>query len=190
MKIKFAALATCLASAISGHASVIISNLNTTNTIDFASFTGAGFAPSPTAGQLDSDTWRVTGLSDGDTTFGGTFTSGDFARGTSAGGVTTGGVYAFTVSSGNAALGVQPGGTDFTAGSITQRIQNNTGSAVTSWDLSYSLYVLNNKERSNSLLWEWSTDDSTYQSLSYILPQRQRMLSPCGAMSRTHRSAA
>jgi hypothetical protein len=41
--------------------------------ITFTGFTGAGFAPTPAAGQLDSDLWRVTGLSDGAGTFGGTY---------------------------------------------------------------------------------------------------------------------
>jgi hypothetical protein len=62
--------------------------------IDFSGFMGSGFAPDPAADQLDSDTWSVTGLSDGDVEFGGSGLSGDFARGSTTGGVTTGGVYA------------------------------------------------------------------------------------------------
>jgi hypothetical protein len=57
-------------------------------TIDFTGFMGSGFAPDPAADQLDSDTWAVTGLSDGDLDFGGTAVTGDFARGSTTGGVT------------------------------------------------------------------------------------------------------
>jgi hypothetical protein len=53
----------------------------------FSGFDGSGFAPSPATGQLDSNVWRVTGMSDGNGTFGGTHDSGDFARGSSTGGV-------------------------------------------------------------------------------------------------------
>ena len=166
MKSIAAIFAIGLLAALPGNATVSIVNLNETSIIDFQSFTGSGFAPTPSVGQLDSDTWRVLGLDDGNTTFGGTHTSGDFARGTSAGGVTTGGVYAFTVGTGNTALGVQPGGTDFTPGSFVLRIQNNTGGTVSSWNLSYDLFVLNDQGRSNSLDWEWSTNDTNYTSLS------------------------
>jgi len=49
--------------------------------IDFADFTGGGFAPSPAVGQLDSDNWIVTGLSDGSMTWGETKAWPDFAQG-------------------------------------------------------------------------------------------------------------
>ena len=48
--------------------------------ITFTSFDGTGFSTSPSSGQLNSNEWRVTGMSDGDGSFGGGFTSGDFAR--------------------------------------------------------------------------------------------------------------
>jgi hypothetical protein len=162
----FPLLAFGLVSTTASHASLVISSLNTTSTINFTGFTGAGFTPTPTASQLDSDTWRVTGLSDGAGTFGGDHTTGDFARGASTGGVGTGGVYAFTVSASNPALGVQPIDTDFTPGTMTLRIQNTTGGTVPSWNLSYALYVLNDQGRSNSMAWAWSTDDSSYTQLS------------------------
>lgn len=168
-KLTFTLLATIGAMVTTSQASLVISSLDTTSTIDFTGFTGAGLAPSPAAGQLDSDTWRVLGLSDGDSTFGGTHTSGDFARGSDADGVNTGGVYAFDVdpsASVNATLGVQGAGSDFTPGSFTLRIQNTTGGTVTGWNLSYALYVLNNEARSNSWNWSWSTDDSSYTPIS------------------------
>ena len=89
-----------------------ISTVNTAYTIDFdntvsgvnnGQFAGSGFTPSPSAGQLNSNSWAMTGWSNGDLAFGGTQTTSntDYTRSTSTGGVTTGGVYAFTVSSGN-----------------------------------------------------------------------------------------
>ena len=144
-----------------------------TTPIDFTGFDGSGFAPSPAAGQLDSDIWRVTGLSDGDGTFGGTYTTGDFARGTSTGGVNTGGVYSFNVGGGNATLGVQPGGSDFTPGDFTLKIENTTGNTVADVYVSYIIWTYNDKDRSNSLNFSWSLDDVTYTSvpaLDYTTP--------------------
>ncbi|MFP4394160.1 MAG: hypothetical protein ACLFTI_02765 [Anaerolineales bacterium] len=135
---------------------------------DFNTFDGSGFVPSPAAGQLDSDAWRVTGLSDGDGTFGGTHDSDDFARGASQGGVTTGGVYAFEVATDNHALGVQPAGSDFTPGEFTLRVQNNTGATVSDIYVEYTIWVYNNEGRSNSFNFAHSTDDTTYTSVSAL----------------------
>ncbi len=129
---------------------------------NFSTFTGAGFDTTPAAGQLDSDTWRITGMSEGDGTFGGTHTAGDFARGTSTGGITTGGTYAFNVGSGNIILGVQPTDPDFTPGTITLRIQNTTGSPITDLNVAYDIFYRNDQPRSNSLNFGHSTDDMTY----------------------------
>lgn len=128
----------------------------------FTGFTGIGFAPTPAAGQLDSDFWRVTGLSDGAGSFGGTHTTGDFARGTSTGGVATGGIYAFNVGSGNIILGTQPAGSDFNPGTIALRIQNTTGSTITDLDISYEVWYLNDQPRANALNFAYSSNDSTY----------------------------
>mgnify|MGYP001120387188 CR=1 FL=1 len=62
-------------------------------------FDGSGFSPSPVTGQLNSQAWETTGMSDGNSNFGDTETSGDFARGSSTGGETSGGFYAFETSS-------------------------------------------------------------------------------------------
>ncbi|MCB9862514.1 MAG: hypothetical protein H6820_04090, partial [Phycisphaerales bacterium] len=133
-------------------------------TVDFTGFTGAGFSPSPAAGQLNSNEWAVTGLSDGSSTFGGTSVTGDFARGPSGGGVTTGGVYAFTIS-GNVALGVQPAGSDFTPGTFTLRVQNVTGATLTSVDVSYVAYYLNDQTRGNSFNFSYSTNGSSFTNV-------------------------
>ncbi|NJN67025.1 MAG: hypothetical protein HC884_10110, partial [Chloroflexaceae bacterium] len=136
---------------------------------DFTNFTGSGFAPAPSAGQLDSDLWRVNGLSDSPTTsFGDTRNTGDFARGSSAGGVTTGGMYAFDVGSGNIVLGVQPGGSDFTPGTITLKLTNTSGSPVTELDIAYDLWYLNDQPRANTLNFSYSTDDSTYTPVAAL----------------------
>jgi len=130
-------------------------------TIDFTGFAGGGFAPSPSAGQLDSDDWAVTGLSDGPGAFGGTFTTGDFARGSSSGGVSTGGVYAFDIN-GNVAMGVQPAGSDFTPGTFTLQVQNATGATLTTMDVAYVAYYLNDQTRGNNFNFSWSTDGANF----------------------------
>ncbi|MGB3512589.1 MAG: hypothetical protein WBA93_25895, partial [Microcoleaceae cyanobacterium] len=132
---------------------------------DFNNFTGNGFVSTPAVGQLDSDIWKVTGLSDGNGTFGGTHDSDDFARGSSTGGVSTGGIYAFDVGSNNI-LGVQPGGSDFTPGDIVLKITNTTGSTITDLDIAYDIFYNNNEERANSLNFAWSVDDLSYTDVS------------------------
>ncbi len=121
-------------------------------------FDGSGFAPAPATGQLDSDAWAITGPSDGALAFGGTKTSGDYARGLSTGSISTGGIYAFDTGA-NVILGFQPSGSDLTPGTITLRIQNNTGAPVTSLIVSYDIFELNNENRSTSLNFEYSEDD-------------------------------
>lgn len=125
-------------------------------------FDGSGFTPAPTTGQLNSDAWKTEGMSDGDTNFGDINTSGDFARGTSTGGETSGGFYAFETSLGNYSLGFQPGGSDFTPGTITLRAQNQTGETITAVDVSYVAWEYNDQDRGNSLNFSYSTDDVTY----------------------------
>ena len=142
---------------------------------DFTGFTGAGFAPSPAAGQLDSDDWRATGFGDNGV-FGGTHTSGDQARGTDVdGGVSTGGVYAFDIG-GNTILGVQPGGSDFTPGEFTLAIENTSGSTISDWDISYDLFYNNDQPRANSLNFQYSTTDpdsgyTTVPALDFTSPE-------------------
>ncbi|MEO1432458.1 MAG: ExeM/NucH family extracellular endonuclease, partial [Cyanobacteria bacterium J06633_8] len=134
---------------------------------NFNSFTG-GFAPSPTVGQLDSDTYSITGLSDGTLAFAETGTSGDFNRGTSTGGVSTGGIYAFDKGAGDVFLGVQPGGSDFTSGEIIVKVTNTTGSAVTDLNVSYDVVSLNNADRGNSLNFSYSEDNTTYNPVAAL----------------------
>jgi hypothetical protein len=153
-----------------------ISSLGTSYTIDFdntvsginsGQFTGTGFQSSPSSGQIDSDGIIATGFSSS-LSFGGTGTSGDFARGADDGAVTTGGLYAFLVSSSNYGLGVQPGGSDFTPGTIVMKISNGTGSTITSLFVSYKVYVYNDKNRANSFNFSHSADNSSYESISNL----------------------
>jgi uncharacterized repeat protein (TIGR01451 family) len=141
---------------------------------DFTGFTGSGFDPNPGAGQLDSDAWIVTGLSDGDLSFGGSGTTGDYARGSSSGGVTTGGIYAFDTGGGNTILGVQPTGSDWTPGAFILRLQNDTGTTITQLDISYTVWVYNNESRANSLDFAYSSDNLTYTdvpALDFTTPE-------------------
>ncbi|MGM0575061.1 MAG: OmpA family protein [Myxococcota bacterium] len=131
-------------------------------TLDLNAFEGAGFAPSPAAGELDSDHWRVEGLSDGDTAFGDTATTGDFARGLSPGGETFGGVYAFEVSTGDHALGAQPTTDDMAPGSFVLRVRNADALPLTDLTVDYEAWILNNEGRSSSLSVSWSVDGTTW----------------------------
>ncbi|RMH70709.1 MAG: choice-of-anchor D domain-containing protein [Gemmatimonadetes bacterium] len=140
---------------------------------DFATFEGAGFAPEPGTGQLDSDSWIATGLSDGDMMYGGTYDSGDYAKGMSDGSVTSGGIYAFHTGGGNYGLGVQPTGSDWSPGTFDLRILNSTGETLTSLDVSYNLWVNNDADRGNSFDLYYSTDGETFleTGLTYISPE-------------------
>ncbi len=130
-----------------------ISQLGVQTLESFDDFLGNGFTPSPSSGQLDSDIFAVSGLSDGNLGFGGTKTSGDFARGTDNGaqGVTTGGIYALEPTAGNYALGFQPGGFDLTPGVIYVCYQNDTGSVIESLDVAYEIGYFNDQERGTTL---------------------------------------
>jgi hypothetical protein len=140
-------------------------------------FLGTGIAAEPAAGQLDSDAWSVIGLSDGDTDFGGDYSSGDYARGASTGGTGSGGLYAFDISGSgsNYAFGVQPTGSDFSSDAgIRLRVINNTGAEVNTVKFKYELWVNNDGTRSNSFNGVYSLDNSTYTEvteLNYTSPE-------------------
>jgi uncharacterized protein YcfL len=132
---------------------------------DFNAFNGSGFSPTPSAGQLDSNVIIANGFS-GSLNFGGTSpTTGDYARGIKGAGQSTGGIYAFILDgSGNVGIGVQPGGSDFTPGEFDLKIENTSGTTLTSINVNYDVYVNNDQGRSNSLNFSYSTDNVTYIS--------------------------
>lgn len=158
--LRFAIILVCLSISSLGFAQLSVTATSTDFTIDFSTtvanvnngaFAGTGFTGTPGAGQLDTDAWATSGLSDGAKAFGTNNTAGDHARGTSTGGVTTGGIYGFDHGGGNIALGWQPGGSDATPGSITLEFVNNTGVLITSLDVSYNVLEYNNEGRQNDL---------------------------------------
>jgi hypothetical protein len=125
---------------------------------NFTGFTGGGFAPNPTAGQIDSDIWRVVGLSDiADPAYGFTAITGDFARGTiTTNDPTAAGVYSVSA---NAALIVQPTGAEMDVGGfIEARITNSSGSTATGFDIAFDWDYRNSADRASSLQFAYSTD--------------------------------
>jgi hypothetical protein len=169
------ACAAVFATTAALRAQLSLTDLSSTVTITFDStlagvnndaFSGLGFQTSPTTGQLDSNAWATTGWSDGALAFGGTQTntSTDFARGLTNQPETTSGIYAFD-DNGNRSLMIKPSGADFTPGTLTLRVQNNTGSTLTSLTVAYDLFVLNDQNRSNSFNFSISTDDATFSSV-------------------------
>lgn len=140
--------AFCIAVSLNAQESIGVGG--NMSTITFSGYAGSGFSPTPGAGQLDSDSWETSGF-DETVSFGGTCTSGDCARGSSSGGVGQGGVYNFDAGgTGDACLGVQPTGSDFTSGYFMLQVQNNTGGAINQFSLSYDVYVRNDQPRGNS----------------------------------------
>lgn len=133
-------------------------------------FAANGFQPVPAPGQLDSNAWAVSGFSDGDLPFGGTALSGDLARGTSMGGGTgTGGLYALrsVPPAGVSALCVQPGGSDFTPGTITLRLLNgDTTRAMAALTVTYDILFRNDENRSSSLEFSYSLDNIAFTAIA------------------------
>ncbi|URW75668.1 hypothetical protein M9980_00045 [Sphingomonas donggukensis] len=132
---------------------------------DFSSFTAAGFSPTPTAGQLNSNVWRITGLSDQPApAYGFTGTTSDFANGGLTGNATGGGVYSPTTAP---AFYVQPTGTDFLPGSfIEARVQNTSGATATAFDVAFDWAYRNNETRGEVLNFSYSTDGTNFTTVA------------------------
>lgn len=144
---------------------------DTISGVNNGSIDGTGFATTPIVGNLDGDAWEVTGFSNENQAYGANSAFGDMARGTSTGGVGTGGLYAFDISNAgtvNRALGVQPIGADFTPGTITLKITNNSGTTVTSVAVNYKVYIYNDQNRGNNFNFSHSSDDATYTTVSNL----------------------
>jgi hypothetical protein len=169
----FPAFAFAQLSLTTSGATVTIDFDATVSGVNNGAFTGGGFQPSPSAGQLNSNAWAMTGWSDGSLAFGETQNSGDFARGTTTMAVTTGGVYALD-DGGNRRFLIQPAESDWTPGTLTLRIQNNMGSPLRQIDIAYDLFVRNDQNRANSFNFSYSTDDASYtqvSSMDYTSPE-------------------
>ncbi len=155
------------------NAQLSINAIGSPETIDFTGFAGAGFQPGGGVGMLNSDTWSATGFSDGDLDFGATALSGDFARGSTMGIENIGGIYGVDIL-GNQGLMVQPTADDFTPGSFILKLKNATGVDIGSLAITYTIYVLNDQNRSSSFNLSYSTDNITYMdvpAVDYTTPE-------------------
>src|SRR5688572_20234402 len=139
-----------------------VSMTGSVTNVSFDGYTAAGFAPAPAEGQLDSDSVRTTGLSDGDCAFAATCAAGDHARGASPGGVGTGGLYAFDVPSDIPAFGFQATSDDLTPGTVVVRFSNDTGAAISAASIEYDFWFWNDQDASTTMAVAYSTDDATY----------------------------
>ena len=131
---------------------------------DFEHFRGEGLQAEPTEGQLDSDYWRITGLSDGSGVFGGSYNTGDWARGLALQPVVTGGIYGFSVGEVDWALGFQPTSGDMTPGTVTLHLKNGTPTIVNRVTIGFDLLFRNDASRSTRVSLSYGLDDHHYQS--------------------------
>lgn len=125
---------------------------------------------SPSLGQLDTDAWDY--LYDGSeaqarnnaSTFPGVLPQG---QGIQVGGEFLTGVNAVEIG-GLHCFGIQPTGGHFTAGSLTLRLQNNSGGPIQQVAVTYDLHVFNDRDRSNAYTLWYSTTNAlgTYVELS------------------------
>ena len=167
-----------------------VAAVNTAYTINFDGtlggvssgvWAGSGFQAVPIAGRLDSDAWAATGWSNGNLAFGGTqITAGtDYRRGIALAPVATGGMYAFDDGAGGVlngrTLGFQPGASDWAPGTLTLRVQNNTGSTLTAFDIAYDVYYRDDQGRSSDFNLYVSDNNTSYTHIS-----SQDVVSPVG----------
>lgn len=122
----------------------------------------------PINGYASTTALSTTGWSDGDMNFNdASAVSGDKWRGVT--NATTaqssGGCWGITLSTGNKGLGVQPGGSDFTPGSIALKMSNTSGTDFDSITVSYDLYVRNDADRSSSFDLQHSSNNSSYTAV-------------------------
>lgn len=132
--------------------------------VNEGSFAGLGLSSNPLLGELDSDAWIVNGCSDGDTQFSDVNNTDDYARGTSTGGITSGGIYAFNTGS-NSTFGWQSTGSDLSPGEIILKIQNQSNFSIERLEISYTIWLYNDQNRSQKLSCYYSYDNSTYYAL-------------------------
>ncbi|HKO78025.1 MAG TPA: lamin tail domain-containing protein, partial [Flavobacterium sp.] len=181
MKKQYLLIILICISGLRTHAQLEISSGGTNYLINFdgnmagvntGAFQGTGFSPSPVAGQLNSNAWATTGMSEGNSVFGGTYTSGVFAKGISEGEIVDGGFYAFDVdekvNTSNYALGFQPTQNDFTPGTITLKIKNTTGQYIEAINLAFKIWNFNDFDYSTKLSFAYSYDNITFVDVSVL----------------------
>ena len=175
---KILLLVLCISLVFSANAQLDVTDANTNFTINFDSsvsgvnngqYDASDIIPSPASGDLDSNAWAVMGMSDGNITFDASSSAGDYGRGSSAGGVQSGGLYAFQVGgASDVALGWQATGADYSPGSITLKITNNTGLTVTRFSIDYELWIYNNEDRASSANFSYSSDNSSFTNVASL----------------------
>lgn len=140
--------------------------------VNSGEYTGDGFNTTPGNGQLDANAWACTGLSDGDADFGDINESGDFARGEIEGDVEEGGFYSFYVyKQGNNvdhAFGFQPTADDFTPGTVTLKVVNNSGKYIIEVDIAYEVWTNNDGNFSTACNFSYSLDNSNFEGLAAL----------------------
>ncbi len=126
---------------------------------DFFGYGGQGFIDDPAPGQLCSNAWDFTGFSDS-YVFGGVNVGNDYARGGTNTGSSQGGIYAY-----NEGLWIQPTGSDFTSGTATMIVCNDTGNPIDDLEISFDILIFNDQDRSNKLDFSYSLDGTNYTPL-------------------------
>ena len=125
----------------------------------------------PAAGQLDGKAWHF--VNDGaNVNSAATFPAGvqgggrnaaySTAPGGAANNATGQGWYGFTIGGTNRALGWQPNGSFAKDGAITLRFRNNTGTNITTLDIFYNVYEINNSNGSNTVRFFHSANASSW----------------------------
>lgn len=157
------------------NAQLTLNLTNQTERIDFDStkanvnegvYNGSGISSVPSAGELDADAWQIVGMSTGVFNFGDSAgPSTDYARGSATRGVGSGGLYSFTSTNDANFMGIQAAGSDMTPGSVTLKINNNTGAQLDSLKISYTFYSYSDQPRSSSWNPSFSLDNITYTAL-------------------------
>jgi hypothetical protein len=130
----------------------------------------------PSAGKLNANAWHF--INDGaaitsNSTFGTSQGGGRNAAfatapGASANNATGAGWYGFNIGGTNPALGWQPDGAFATDGAVTLRLQNNTGVTITTLDIFYNVYEINNSNNSNTVRFFHSANAASWGAANEI----------------------
>lgn len=144
----------------------VLNTLNFDDTVDgvnLGAFQGDGVKNPADLGELNSLAWSFSGFTSGNINFGGNSADdSDYDQGSSEGGVDIPGLYAFETKPDNFSIGVKPVVGNFAPGTTTLRFQNQTGTAVTSLNIGYTVYIYNNGNGSNSFNFSHSANNSSY----------------------------